>query len=415
MFRFIFLFSLLLLVDNSFAQIFSFAKFSIGDSRIHADLNDFVIHTNHKDVKATWDTESVQWIRNENNLLVPRALLKISIAHNVDQIHIRYHRSTIIPVTKNNISETKIYIDLFNPDIPLIYSGTILLDQIIIEAKAVTDAKSKQLIDYSCSPYNLQLFGIDTEYLSVGCKMNRLGKFGSERPLLEVTLSSTNLRTLNNEKPPYTIYLEDSSPIEIKMKGVDQKILNFRLNATIPDRLHRLKTAIGLGPYIYQSRYKGDVQNSNFAPSVMIYGKFDLTETASFKAFDALLYSKSLFNNSGLYFSYDLADVFDGRVLINALLGFQGLHYRFSKNNPTLFRLIYPQGFEVIYKHAFLENYNLTYGMFLTINSSESYTNSWLRYGNNTFLEFNYIRWGHDTAQIKMWGVSVGLPFVKAF
>ena len=146
----------------------------------------------------------------------------------------------------------------------------------------------------------------------------------------------------------------------------------------------------------------------------MIYGKFDLNDTSSFKVFDALLYSKSRFNNSGIYFSYDLADAFDGRILLNALLGFQGLHYRFNSTSPTEFRLLYPQGFEVVYKHAFVENYHATYGMFLST-SAEKYTNAWLRYGKKNFLELNYINWGHGTSSMKMWGLSIGIPFLSAF
>jgi hypothetical protein len=396
------------------AQIISLGKFSIGESRIHADLNDFVIHTKHPDVAAAWVPNSVQWIRNENNLLVPRALLKIFIRNNTNLIHVEYNKTLVVPVKKKNYASTEIYVDLFNPDSALVFSGTDLLDKIVIEARAVLNARSKQLIDYSCSPYQLKLEGIDSEYLSVGCKMSRLGKFGSERPRLEITLSSTNLRTMNDTKPPYTIYLEDNSPVEIKMKGVDQKINTFHLEATLPKRLNRLKTALGFGPYIYESAYLTESKSNSVAPSLMIYGKLDINETSSFKAFDALLYSKTFFNNSGLYFSYDLAEAFDGRILLNTLIGFQGLHYKFSDQTPTTFRLIYPQGFEVIYKHAFVENYNLTYGMFLST-SAEIYTNAWLRYGKSSFLELNYIEWAHDQSHIKMWGLSVGIPFFSAF
>ena len=407
-------FLIILFGGNSSAQIISFGKFSIGESRIRVELNDFVIHSKHPGIKAAWIPDSVQWIRNDQNLLVPRARLKIFIKTSESVVHIDYHNAIIIPVKKNNYITSEIYVDLFNPDTAYVYSGKNLLDKIIIEAKAVTNARSKQLIDYSCAPYNLKIEGIDSEYLSIGCKMSRIGKFGKEHPRLEISLSSTNLRTLNEAKPPYVIYLEDNSPVELQLKTVDEKIMTFHLEATLPARLNRLKTAIGFGPYIYQSEYLDDKQVSNLAPSVMIYGKFDINETSSFKAFDALLYSKSHFNNSGLYFSYDLADAFDGRVLFQALLGFQGIHYTFSGNTPTEFRLLYPQGFEVVYKHAFVENYNLIYGMFLST-SSESYTNAWLRYGKSSFLELNYINWAHEKSKMKMFGLSIGMPFLSAF
>lgn len=406
---------LILSISRVSAQTFNFAKFSIGDSRIQVDLNDFYIHNNHPKIKASWVPDSVQWIRNENNLLVPRALLKILINTNDSVVHVDYNNSIIIPFRGiNKVYETEIYVDLFNPGVILVISGKEVLDKIIIDAKEAKDARSKQLIDYSCSPYDLKIDGIDTEYLSIGCKMNRLGKLGDNYPLLEITMSSTNLRTINEAKPPYTIYLKDNSPVEIKMKGVDNKIKTFGLSASLPKKLYRLKTAIGFGPYIYQSEFESSKHEEKLAPSIMLYAKYDLTETASIKAFDALLYSKSLFNNSGLYFSYDLAQAFDGRILLNALIGFQGLHYKHSPSNSTEFHLIYPQGFELIYKHAFIENYNLIYGMFLST-SAQSYTNAWLRYGKSSFLELNYIDWTNNRSHINMWGISVGIPFFSAF
>lgn len=404
-----------LFFNEAHSQMISFGKFTIGESKIRADLSDFKIIVKNPNISAEWVPGTVQWIRNENNLLVPRALLKIIIKQSMNELHIESHNSIIIPAKKDNYYETQVYIDLFNPEQLLVYSASELLDKISIVAEAVADARSKQLIDYSCAPYDLKIEGIDTEYLSVGCKMNRLGTFANEYPRLEITMNSTNLRTLNNSKPPYVVYLEDNSPVDLKMKGLNQQTIQFKLSAKLPKRLHRLKTSVGYGPYIYESEYQTDKQSANFAPSLMVYAKYELTDTSSIKAFDALLYSKSRFNNSGLYFSYDLADAFDGRVLINALLGFQGIHYKFEKNAFTEFRLIYPQGFEVIYKHAFLLNYHLFYGMFISTNNIDSYTNAWLRYGKSSFIELNYIDWGHEKNHMKMIGLSVGIPFFNAF
>jgi hypothetical protein len=401
-----------LLSFHTFAQTFNLGRFSIGESRVQIDLFDFLIHTNNKNVSAVWVPDSVQWIRNENNLLVPRALLKISV--NLTECVFHYQNKTIIPTRTGSGVSSAQYIDLFNPEILSVYCGSQIQDKIVIEARAAQYARSKQLIDYSCSPYELKIDGVDNEYLSVGCKMNRLGHWGSESPGLEITMSFTNLRTQNGASPPYTLFLQDNSPVELKMKGANGEIKTLHVEALVPEKLYRLKTSLGFGPYIYKSKQDTAVQNANVAPSFMIYGKYDLSDTASLKAFDALLYSKTFFNNSGLYFSYDLASAFDERVLINALLGFQGLHYRYTSQNKTVFRLIYPQGFEVIYKHAFIENYNFTYGMFLSTNN-ESYTNAWLRYGKKTFLELNYIKWGHELSEIKMWGLSIGIPFFSLF
>ncbi len=405
----------ILMLSSVSAEIFNFAKFSIGDSRIQVDLNDFFIRNSRPEIEAILVPGSVQWIRNDSNLLVPRALLRISIKSNNPRIHINYNNLAIIPFKKiDQAYESEFYVDLFNPGIISIISGNNPFDRIFIEARDAKTARSKQLIDYSCSRYNLKIDGVDAEYLSIGCKMNRIGKHHDGKPLLEITMSSTNLRMLNGDQPPYKIYLKDNSPVEITMQGIDNKLKIFRLEATLPVKLRRLKTAIGYGPYVYQSEFLESNRLAGLAPSVMLYAKYDLTETASLKAFDALLYSKSLFNNFGLYFSYDLAEALDGRVLLNTLLGFQGLHYKYSAAHETEFHFIYPQGFEVIYKHAFIENYNLVYGVFLST-GAEPYTNTWIRYGKSSFLELNYIEWGNNKSRIEMWGLSVGLPFFSAF
>ncbi len=397
----------------SFAQTFNLGRFSIAESRIKLNLSDFVIHSQNPDIETKWETDSLQWIRNESNLLVPRALLQIVIKKDDAKTYIDYQKKTILPYKKNHFVETEVYIDLFNPDLVFIYSGNNLIDKISISSQVTPSLNFKQLVDYSCSPYEVKVEGVDDEYLSIGCKMNRVGKTWNERPLLEVTISLTNLRTINEATPPYIVYLNGSSPIEMKLKGPDGKFKTLKISASIPEKIHRFHTSLGFGPYIYQADEGTLSRNAQLAPSLMGYAKYDLTETASFKAFDALLWEKTFFNNFGLYFSYDLATALDGRVIINALLGFQGLRYQYSKDTSSVSRVIYPQGFEVLYKHAFIENYQLAYGMFLST-TDEKYTNAWLRYGKKNFLELNYIKWGHENSKISMWGLSVGIPFFSA-
>lgn len=413
--KYLFILIFILYSFNLLAQSFSIAKFSIGESRVKLDQNEFEIIHKSENVIAKFIPNSVQWIRNESNLLIPRTLMGISMKSETPNIYVSYLNKTIIPVKKNNSFYTEIYVDLYNPGEVKIFQNVDLVDVILIESKNSKTDKSKQLIDYSCSPYNLTIEGIDNEYLSVGCKVERVGKFLNEYPRLEVTLSSTNLKTLTKARPPFTVYLSDNSPAYINVLDSNQNLKTITLKASLPKKLTRLKMSGGLGPYIYNASDTGVSSKAQFAPSFMLYGKFDLTENTSVKAFDALVYSKSLFNNSGLYFSYDLAEIFDGRVLLNTLLGFQGINYRYSKDTRAEMRVLYPQGFEVIYKHAFgIQNKHLFYGMFLST-SGETYTNSWIRYGGRTFTELNYIKWGQGDKKISMIGLSIGFPLLEAF
>lgn len=400
-----------------FAQALSIGAFSLGKSAVALDLNDFNILKSHSDIDAHFITDSLQWIRRENNLLTPRVLLKIDIPKKYHPIYIKLDKQVIFPASGNTLLTTNVYVNLFHPETIEIYQNDTLIDTIEINAKAVAQSKLKQWVDHTCSPYQIVISGIDQQYSSTGCKLNRVGSFGSETPRLEVAFSSPNFITPSGDHPPFSFNLHDTSRVETVLQNkISKEKFNLSIAAKLPRRLHRLKTAAGIGPYFFTNTYGSDKHGPDTAPAYMLYGKFELSETSSFKAFDALIYNnRSLFNNSGLYFSYDLAQVYDGQVILGALLGFQGLHYRFDSGYPTEFEVIYPQGFEITYNHAFgWQNHSLAFGMFLST-TQDPYRNIWLRSGGKIFYELNYITWGSGISEIEMWGLSVGFPLFQAF
>ncbi|AZZ37076.1 hypothetical protein CIK05_09820 [Bdellovibrio sp. qaytius] len=400
-----------------FAQAFSIGQFSIGKAAVDLDVDDFNIEKAHSDIEAGFIGDSIQWLRPENNLLTPRVLLNIRVPKKYQPVYFKIADHVIFPSNNGLDLSSQVYINLFNPETIQIFQGDKVLDTIQISTKAVAKSKLKQWIDYTCLPYNIVITGIEQQYTSTGCKLNRIGSFGKETPRLEVAFSSPNLTTLAGDHSPFLFNLTDNSPVEtVLINKTTKEKVNVTVAAKLPARLNRLKMAGGLGPYFFTNTYKKETKGPDTAPSYMLYGKYEISETSSLKAFDALVYNnKSLFNNSGLYFSYDLAQVLDGQVILGALIGFQGLNYRYDTGYPNKFEMIYPQGFELTYNHPFgVQNYYLSYGMFLST-TQELYRNMWLRFGNQVFYELNYITWGNDIAEIDMWGLSVGFPLFKAF
>lgn len=413
-----FLISLITFLSHDFAQAqtFTIGQFSIGKSSLKLDFKDFEILKKHDDIHVNFIEDTLQWIRPETNLLTPRVLLKITLPESYHPIYIKYQNQIIFPVLSQHQLTTQIYVNLFHPESIEIFQNDKILDSINIHAKSVQNSEYKQWIDKTCTPYQVKISGLDSEYSSIGCKLHRIGSIGSERPRLELTFTSPNLMTPSGATPPFSFNLNDTSPLKtVLINKSSQEKKSVSISAELPDRIYRLKTAFGFGPYFFSSSYQDHRQGPDSAFSVMLYGKYDLTETSSFKAFDALVYNHSFFNNSGLYYSNDIARAFDGEFILGALIGFQGLHYKYDDGYNTEFGIIFPQGFELTYNNPFgLKNNYISYGMFLST-TQETYRNIWLRYGSKIFYEINYIAWGKEKSAINMWGLSVGIPLFKAF
>jgi hypothetical protein len=396
----------------------SLGPVQIGESRIPINLDDFKITSTIKGVKARFAKRSVQWIRIRNNLLTPRARLKIIIKNDRPDLHFLYHGQAIIPGMKKGYATADLYVDLFNPEEIIVSKAGKRIGTIRIHASRRLKSTNLHLIDYSCSRYKLEIKGLKGEYLSLGCRMERIGRWGKEFPRLIVTWSSTNYRLQDGTLPPYMTVLRDSSPanIEVEDDSGNKKIITIQ--AQLPKRLNRIKTAFGFGPYSFKSRIETSYRDPKVAPAIMLYGNLALSESTSIRGFDALVWQESTFNNIGLYFAYDLANIMDNRINITPLLGAQGLTFRYNDKYSFETDIIYPQGFEVVYRHPFgQENYLLVFGAFLSLSSSSStqYSNLWVRHGKRIFWELNYISWENNLRSATMWGLSVGIPLFALF
>jgi len=362
--------------------------------------------------RASYVTNQVYWERNEsNNALHPFVHLKVEAQKNFS---LQYKDQFIQAYTRD--SDNAFFVaDLFYQ----------IDNDEKVKIKIINDSENYQLsvddqslgkseklnIDYSCLPYHLKVLEEElSHYTSLSCKLNEVGSLLKRKPQLRVTLSG---RTIQRPSTEFQTSLLTSGSVDFSNQLITSNKL--KLSLSLPKKLSRLKTAFGFGPYLYYSRNEQQKKPNTWAPSFMLYAKIDLTEMSSIKAFDALVPSHTFFNNSGLYFSYDLAMLFDQRIIINTLLGFQGIHYKFNPQDKIFYQTIFPQGFEVIYKHAFgLENKNLIYGMFFST-GEDQYINSWIRFGGKVFYEINYIHWNYKGQHVSMAGLSVGLPFFEAF
>lgn len=416
----IILISSFIFINYSFAvdrevHAISFGPVQLGESRIPINLKDFPIKTTipADKVQLRLLEDSTQWVRNDFNLLIPRARLAITYSSQSTSVSLNYSKNNIIPEQTPLGHYTEIFISLFDSEKIGLYENGKLIGEIWAESIPPQDKSSTSLIDYSCSPYSVQAKGIEGDYLSVGCRLERVGTPGKEKPRLEITWSSTNLRLLNDAPPPYVVVLSHGGEASIKVKNRQGIVKTISFSASLPKRLHRFRVGLGLGPYTFDIKEENKRTNT-VTGSMMLYSNLMLSSSTSLRLFDAIVAQKGIFNNFGSYFAYDMANLFDNRIQIVPLIGFQHLYFKYDQQSSSKNHIIYPQGFEINYRHAFgMENYLLGYGMFLSTSREYDYKNLWLRFGKKVFAELNYIEWGKKEREAKMWGFSLGFPLMQ--
>ncbi len=404
----------------------SFGNVVIGDTRIKLRVKDFKIKLNLNEnirSKVVLKRGSIQWIRVEEVLLTPRARIAVYFKGEAQDFTLQYRgKSILMQQNKKGIAYTEFFVSLFQFDkINIIKKGKLIGDISFYAKKNKNKKRISALIDYSCSRNGIKVKGLKNEFISLGCRMNRIGKWGKEKPMLEVLWTSANYKLLDHSKTPYLAVFLSNSPVKLKVINHKKEIKEIEISARIPKRLHRLNIAYGLGPYSFETTYDQDPDPENtdllkytepVVPAFMAYFNYKVDNDTSIRGFDAIVWKDSVFNNLGVYYASDIAKPLDKKLTITTLLGMQHLYFKFEEGFPTKSEPIFPQGIEFNYRHAFgIENYLINGGAFLSPSENIQYQNLWVRWGKTVFWELNYIYWGTDDFSAKMWGLSAGFFF----
>lgn len=390
------------------------------EPRVHYKISDFKIITNiknkHLNIKTQLIKDSIEWIRINDSLIIPRLILEIKVKDTLKnkKYSLKYQGRTYFFHQQNNSLLLRLYIFPYSKDKIEIFTDKKMTSSLMLLTK---EKKDFHTIDYSCSAYNLKVEGLKDKAITIGCRTQRYGKIGDEKAYIELFWLSPHLINQSDDSINLSI-LTSSKPIYINTKDLKGHDVTFKIIGQYPERLNRLKTAIGFGPYHFETRYARETKNLNhkskMAPSLMLYMNYHLNDNSGIRFFDALIMDKSTFNNAGLYYANNIASIFDKKLIITTLIGVQYLYFKYDDQSPLINEPIVPQGIEFLYKHAFgIENYIISGGIFLSPNINIDYQNIWLRWGKNYFWELNYIHWGKEQYDAKMWGLSLGIPFIS--
>lgn len=357
----------------------------------------------------------IRWERSKEYILLPfvKIRLKVQSEQNV-HLYYRYKNVTYLPQVKNGEEFTDIDLSIFDPTKIEVFDDANKVGEVGIHSFSLGENKSV-LLDYSCSGYNLQVSGIESEFLSIGCEIVRENVKGEIIPSLKVHWISSDYKTLDQRSGPYVISFSEGREAKVRVVNEKDEKKEILFKVDFPTRLHRLRTSIGLGPYVYETSKGSLEKEAEVLPSFMLYGNYYLNNIHSFKFFEALVMKETVFNHAGLYVGSDLGKFYDDRLVISSLIGLQALSHRYDVGEDELFtQIIFPQGLELAMHHPFgMENYRFTVGGFVSPQSNVTYQNFWARFGARMFVEFNYINWAYGSRASTMYGLSLGFPFLQ--
>lgn len=404
----------------AFAQERSVQDLSLGglrlaEQRLPVALNDFVLKREKgSKIALKWINDSVQWVRLNEVLLMPRAKLRLQIPATAPSFHVKYLNKVFLLQSYKGRATLDLWVSLFRAEPITILKGNEVYEVITLLAEKSKQTTNTQLIDYSCAPWSVEVLGLDDDYLSVGCKIHRTGKVGAEVPHLEILWSAASYRLADDSPSPYYASITTSDPVEFEVINNKNEKKKVTIKTKLPKRVKRLRVGFGLGPHQFKTM-ENKVTEDRWTGSYFLYSNLFLGEGVSLRAFNAYTRQDSTFNNAGLYYATEISKFFDNRFSFTTLIGAQILTYK-TPQGDNFNEAIFPQGGEIVWQHPFgLKNYRMTVGLFFDLSQAHTYQNNWLRFGTSTFMEVNYIKWGTENTQAELWGFSVGFPIFELF
>ncbi len=389
-----------------------------GASRIELTTGQFdvIVNAAPLEVEARLIPHSIRWARVYESLLAPRALLEVTLPRNAGAITARYKDATHVFQMDGGLARARLYVALLDTAPVELFDGGKAVGSLRVRAKPVPPGAERLQVDWSCSPYGLSVTGLQDQFVSVGCRFTKTYYAAGERPQLEVFWTASNFTLRDGSSPPSIAQMSGSGPIRATLRNDEGEEREIAIEASVPAVLPRLKLAYGFGPYFFDAGKDAGKMDSRLSPSLMLYGNLGINAKESIRMFEALVFNGSVFSNFGAYYAYVAGNKFDGRITLVTLLGAQELSFKYKDSSEWSHDIFYPQGFEIVYSHAFgMENYHMIYGMFLSPLSNMDYKNIWLRFGRKYFWEINYIEWGFKGQRARMWGLSLGVPLARFF
>ncbi|HCM39838.1 MAG: hypothetical protein A2X97_14840 [Bdellovibrionales bacterium GWA1_52_35] len=389
-------------------------------------------------VKAELEAASLEWVRVNDLLVVPRARLFVSV-EGIDAGRVMNAGfSQAFWKNASGLSEVKLPVALIsgegNPiEIVLKKDGREYRERLFLEFQPRHPGSSPRMfIDPSCSKFGLtenSIFsstkpgrpGQKNSWAYIGCRLVQTEGLGHRTSSLETFVFWDNvgqeieiggIRTPSSASSVWALRLH-SEPGKVNLRaGQGQFDHKIALSYRVPQEFHRGAISLGLGPYSYFYR-NSSYETSNWTIMPTFYLSYAVTETMRVVAFDATTLNEQFISDLGIYVNSEYIRTLDRRFVLNLMLG---VHFIGFKDQQYYFKVGAPQGVEMIYTDFLGAGRNLSLGGFIyPAIQGKSYYNTWLRWGSGQlFGEVNFISWEEKIDEkefsARSLGVTLGFP-----
>jgi hypothetical protein len=386
---------------------------------------------------------SLQWVRTQEVLVLPRARVHLTIKNTAaGGIHssvrgiVRHHGAVQSFEQSAAASHAEIPVALLSHPASSIEvvvkraDGVEEKGTLQVQFQSNRPVEKRLHIDASCSQYQVSALKAELSPQSwalVGCRLVYTKRESRTVPSLEVFLfwdgagSKILIDGTASESvvPAVWALRLRSDPGRVRFSSTEGSPQNIELKYQVRSELHSGSFGVGFGPYGYRYTTQTGLDNINQAAGVLtFYGSVFFNHYMRAVMFSVLPVHRKIFNDTGLYLLVEQARILDNRMSINLLFGGHGILFPYDGAN--YFRFSFPQGIETVFRDFPYRRHNLTFGLFAYPFAGErSYYNAWLRWAMGPyFAELNYIKWDEIVRSgtlvgAELWGVSFGMPLFE--
>lgn len=389
-------------------------------------LDDFSIDwlgTTIPGVQVSFVPGTMMWARIADLIVLPRAQIKIDAPQFeggtiktgglIQALSAR--GATIVPVALLSLSSNQMEIQVGKV-------GKSVRGVLEVHFKPKHFPVSTANTDASCSPFRVQIEEetVDSkssqkgDWAYFGCRSTIFDGEKNKETSLELlvywdgvgdSVKANGLPVSSSQSGLWKFRLRSDSQ-QLILQNSTRKIT---VNYFVPPSFKRGFVGAGVGPYSFS--YSSSDQNvSGYTPLLTLYASYALAEKFRFVAFDATsFHAHAFYTDLGVYVHNESFRALDERLSFNLLLG---AHMDLFQNGGMWFiRPGAPQGFEFVFRDAFLRRHNFSTGAFIYPNINEKlYYNVWGRFGKGSwFGEINYLAWREKGNTENVYSRSIGL------